>query len=285
LFGELHRCYSDFASQICGLRMSSWDYENRVILNAYSTAKLYERNRGPFSLSSMFTGSFSLGSITDRPYLIFECLMLVIWWLAILAEILKVVKWITVIVIIPSEQSLVETDSKDDSTISITSLSCKLKAVILTFIMIPRFACSVALAYIGSDFLLGSDDYGTLILNGVALAFILEIDEMLFHALAGQNAKEFVANSKVDCVYKFSIPCLNDLINLPAPPFGLVFVASMVAFQMQRAFLSPTGKFAMASAYSCLCHAAGPDCLAAQLLGGSFSVGQNALASSDALSN
>jgi len=255
LFGELYRSYHQYASQSCGEMKSTWDSASRVILNSYDKAQLYkpaERH-----------------SVTHETYLVFLGLMLVIWWLSILEELRRVVTWHVVLLFMPCHGNVVSSSNNpDDPSMMIEAISNPTKGVLFLFILIPRFFIAVALAWIGSAFLIGADDYGELILNGVALAFIIDIDEMMFAALMGAHSKESIANTQANHRQTGCMPCLVELLNLPAPPFGMVFVISMVAFQMHRALFGDTGKYAMAVAYSCLCHAAGPDCLAAQLLGG-----------------
>jgi len=99
------------------------------------------------------------------------------------------------------------------------------------------------------------------------LGFISEIDEMMFNALVGQTSKDDISNTKIVTTSNCA-PFLVNVCSLPIPPAGLLFVISMVAVQMNLALYSPVGKYALAVAYDCLCQAEGPDCLAAQLLGG-----------------
>jgi len=58
--------------------------------------------------------------------------------------------------------------------------------------VIPRVLVSVVLAYVGVRFLVATLDMGDLIMNALALAFITEIDEMLFAAFASRHIKTVI---------------------------------------------------------------------------------------------
>jgi hypothetical protein len=68
------------------------------------------------------------------------------------------------------------------------------KCCMLLFSGIPRFALAVVLWYAGVVFLLSSGSHADLILNGVALGFILDIDEYVYSVLAPQRVKTVFAN-------------------------------------------------------------------------------------------
>lgn len=254
LFGELFLNYNDYAEATCGTMDSVWDEQRRITLHTYESAALYNPSEKD--------------SVTNSTYVVFLALVLVIWWLAVLEELRRVLTFCMVLFIMPCHGNIVKTLPESPDTTTIESISNVTKSVLFVFIMIPRFGIIVALSSIGSQFLIGADSYGDLILNGVALAFISDIDEIMFAALMGQRSKDSVSNHQAISTHRNCCRCLVSLCNLPAPPAGMLFVITMVALQINQALYSETGKYAMAVAYACLCHAEGPDCLSAQLLGG-----------------
>lgn len=255
LFGSIYRNYNYVAAQTCGEMESSWDAASRVTTNSYSKATMYKPGDEE--------------SVLAQTYQAFLGLMLVIWWLAVLEELRRVATWMAVLFIMPHDGNVV-TQEDPDGPAMISNISDATKAVLFVFIMIPRLAVICALSVIGSHFLIGADDYGDLILNGVALAFIVDIDEIMFASLMGQDAKDTVPNTQVELRQEGCMPCFVSLVSLPSPPFGVIFVITIVSYMMHLALWSPNGKYSMGVAYACLCHMAGPDCLGAQLLGGEW---------------
>merc|ERR1712232_729456 len=62
-----------------------------------------------------------------------------------------------------------------------------------TLMLIPRTIVCIFLFWEGSKFLVHTDSYMDLILNSVALGFVIEIDDYLFAATASQTSKFLVS--------------------------------------------------------------------------------------------
>lgn len=256
LFGELFRNYNDYATAICGDKDSKWDSKRRVTQHTYAKATLYKPG--------------DKDAVTNRNYLVFLGLILALWWLKVLEEMNRVFSWLMALFIMPCNDNIVTDTTADPigGVLSVSAITNPTKAVIFIFIMIPRAGIILALSWIGTQFLIGADSYTDLVMNGVALSFISDIDEIMFAALMSQRAKDAIEKAEVLCIHEGCGPLLVAFCNLPTTPAAMLFVVGMVSAAMLAALYGPTGKYEMALAYECLCHAGGPNCLSAQLLCG-----------------
>jgi len=149
LFGEVYRSYLEYAEETCGAKSSEWDVASRTILHSYEQSSLYNPSEKD--------------SVTRLTYLVFLALVLIIWWLCVLEELRRVGTWCWVLFYMPCNGNSVTTDCRGQTTVE--AISNAYKSVVFTFIMLPRTGIIIALSLIGSVFLIGSDDYGELILN------------------------------------------------------------------------------------------------------------------------
>lgn len=253
-FGELYRSYAMTAAQSCGGRESTWAESALVIVNRYEKADKYDPH----------VNKQAIPTITYETFLL---LVLIIWWLIVIGELRLVLSWWVVIWCIPSDKTLVTGDVPDEN-IEIKSISEKHKALILVMVLLPRTIIIVMLSYIGTDFLIIADSYSDLILNSVALGFLIEVDEMLFGAVTSQRSKDKLASM---LPVKAAHSCCNWCIALGQFPTSIplvIFVVSMAIAQMTKSYTMVHGKMDLSGAYGCLCHMEGARCAAAQILGG-----------------
>lgn len=81
--------------------------------------------------------------------------------------------------------------SKDEGEAvqTIVGLTSKVKCVILVFIVVPRVSMVVTLTWLGCRWLTSTNDFGDLILDAVALEFVLLLKNLLYSALAPYQSK------------------------------------------------------------------------------------------------
>jgi hypothetical protein len=82
-------------------------------------------------------------------------------------------------------------DSDNDNvtnSANITSMTICVKAVLL-FVMFFRFAVTVLLLWLGCRWLLATNRFSDLILNAVALEFVLQLKETIFATLVSTRSK------------------------------------------------------------------------------------------------
>jgi hypothetical protein len=120
-------------------------------------------------------------------YLIFLFLVLQLWFLALLNEMRELVKLAEFCSVFPEagEDGGVEVGKNEDGdeTFTITGLT-KQDRMICGGCVALRVIVVIYLGVVGSIFLIMETGYMDLLMNAVALAFILEIDEILFGAVA-----------------------------------------------------------------------------------------------------
>jgi len=262
IFGELYKSYTEFAGATCKGVSPLWDADQGVILRRYDEADHYNvrvNNR----------------AILSQTYLTFLLLILIIWWLIVLEEARQVLSWWIVIICIDggSTKVMAETDDDGEKSIEIKSISLCSKILICIFINGPRTLIIILLAFIGTNFLVIADSFGDLILNSVALGFLIEVDDMLFAGVANEVDKERIKS--LQDVKASTSCCASSGTHMVSRGTSLIlvtFVLSMAAFQAGSSYLLPHGKVDLADAYQCICHAEGRDCIAAQILGGLFEV-------------
>lgn len=257
IYGELFRRYFLMASEMCGDMESLW-------FKASPEDSGFNLNK--YSKSSQFSPE-EADSVTRFTYLAFLALVLIIWWLAVTEELRAILSWWVVMVTIPSGDTIVESSEGMTTIKAVNKLS---KALVIVLVLLPRTCIAVALAIIGTDFLVVADDYTDLILNSVALAFISEVDEMLFAAVMSKHQKEILAQAeplKGEHTFFGCCEFLNHHTIHTTIPL-LVGVLAVVGFRVHMVVTHPGGVFGLSLAYDCLCQAAGPTCMAAQIFGG-----------------
>jgi len=159
-------------------------------------------------------------------------------------------------------------EGEEGQTITIVALTVSWKLFTSVFILIPRTYVLVQLSLIGSQFLMGADDYGELIMNGVALAFLIEIDNLMFYALISATSQRMVTNCRP---LAMRVPRRNkffQFLELPATLPNTVITFGVTGALIAMAYHGDRGKYAIGEALGCLCHAAGDRCISAQVLGG-----------------
>lgn len=260
VFGELFKIYSDWSGELCGSRHSHWD-KLGIIYTSYSMASQYIAD-------SM--------SVTSRAYLVFMFLILFIWFVSMLSEIRKLFTWWIVLIHTPTtaggekfgEITHLEFD-KETEDIYIKSIPLYVKAYIIIFNLAFRTYMCLNLPRVGASFLIGSDDFTDLILNSCALAFLIEIDEMLFMATADRATQKII--DKVQPL-RVDAHCPEFYHHqhrfYPTMCVLCLTLMSAVSGYVYYAYASATGKWAIGDAVQCLCHVEGDMCLGAQILGG-----------------
>merc|ERR1740139_685530 len=75
-------------------------------------------------------------------------------------------------------------------------ITLQYKVLMLCIIAVPKLVLSVLLALAGGNYIIGSPDRETLILNTLAITFIVEVDEFLYKAFTSPPVQEHLENSE-----------------------------------------------------------------------------------------
>lgn len=81
---------------------------------------------------------------------------------------------------------------KDEHTVVITGASGRLKAAVYLFLLLPQVVIVVLLWWLGSRWLTATPSFEDIVLNVVALEFILNLDEIIFKALLPEETQSMV---------------------------------------------------------------------------------------------
>jgi len=117
-------------------------------------------------------------------------LSLMIWYLAIAKELGSIFNVVRAVVFLPTTTT--QLDTEDEGTIRFKTMSMTHKLLILAF-NFARFSIAIILLVTGSLYLAYTSSMEDLLLNAVALEFIMTIDELIFEALAPDRLRDLVA--------------------------------------------------------------------------------------------
>ncbi|CAE7316150.1 unnamed protein product [Symbiodinium natans] len=115
------------------------------------------------------------------------CLLcLTVWWLQILRELWSAVSFGEGCISLPTRSTrLTPTDS---GSFRLVSISVTRKVFVVALVVV-RFAVAVTLGAVGTLFLLNTGSIQEVVLNAVALGFILETDELFYDTLVPKGVK------------------------------------------------------------------------------------------------
>lgn len=254
--GEVWRSYGLTQKQTCGAKTSWFDTKDEITMSRFSDATLYDSISSP-------------SAITSSTYIVFLGLCLTTWWLVIVEEGREVLNWWIVVLSIGANPPEGKQEAEMDSEgVRVFSINYFRKALIIFLVLLPRTIVVVGLAIYGSAFLVGTDGYTDLILNSVALAFLIEVDEALYLAVSSDELKENM--EKLEPI-EGTPPCCracNVMCNLPTVIPLMILVFTIVVTLITKSYQQMWGKNELSEAYQCLCHGEGLKCVAAQVWGG-----------------
>jgi len=256
LFGQYYDVYKAWSYELCGDRTTIWLDEERIIASSYGLVRAYSTLRD---------------AIVSPLYASFLLVMLGIWWMSMLVEMREILNWWVVMLWYPLSDAdgTAPVVVHHDGRVQVNAIPAPYKAMTIIANLVPRTILCAWLTYVGSLFLISADDYENLILNGVALAFLIEVDNMLFAAVVSSEAKRAV----YECTpLKVSVPhwisCLRWVRTVSQTSLYTIFLVSLNLALLFQAYYGDQGKFEVADSLRCLCQAEGPKCVTAQMLGG-----------------
>jgi len=123
--------------------------------------------------------------------------VLCIWWMQMLVEIRKTERTMRKFKNLAhcdvAEEMIVKTEDEH----LVVKLTTLVRALLWFFLLIPKFMIALALTFVGTMWLAATDSYSDLILNAVALQFVVKIDEMLFDGLLPESIKSDIGSTKL----------------------------------------------------------------------------------------
>eukprot|EP00411_Alexandrium_monilatum_P124864 CAMPEP_0175641906 /NCGR_PEP_ID=MMETSP0097-20121207/4994_1 /TAXON_ID=311494 /ORGANISM="Alexandrium monilatum, Strain CCMP3105" /LENGTH=499 /DNA_ID=CAMNT_0016947681 /DNA_START=28 /DNA_END=1526 /DNA_ORIENTATION=+ len=127
----------------------------------------------------------------------FMLLVLVIWSMAMVREFRSTERMCRVLFNIESTTHIDNVVEYSRGVEHVTHLTAQLRLAIFLVVMLPKLLITVSLGCLGTVWLAATADVSEVILNAVALEFIIQIDELLFDAVVPSNAREELSRFKL----------------------------------------------------------------------------------------
>jgi len=135
--------------------------------------------------------------------------VLLLWWMTLLNEFRKT-EWMLrdfsnvastefapSMIENPMAQSHNMIERGEEEEERIVRLTGHMRWTLYLFLVVPKFSINLALLIVGTMWLTATDDFADLLLNAVALEFILMIDETVFDAMFPRTVKEHIVTVKL----------------------------------------------------------------------------------------
>lgn len=248
VFGERFRWYVAHRTNICGRPLYHWNHETRRSFISYETAKQW-LGKPDSIISPTFAG--------------FLTMMLLVWIMIMTAEFHEIFRWFFVLVLFETGETRVLYD-EDGEHLTVKQMDLWHRNFVLAVVLLPRFVIFCLITYVGTTFLAGADSCLSLLLNATALAFVKEIDTMLYNACSDDVMRFDLARFR-----RMHVTTMNSFVVLHNRHFTLVYALVMVLAAggfVALIYYKPLGQFLVAEGMECLCHATGAKCLSSVLL-------------------
>merc|ERR1719375_1254568 len=79
----------------------------------------------------------------------------------------------------------------------VKALTTLVRAMVYTFVILPKVGVSILLLLIGTMWLAATDSFADLVLNAIALEFVIHIDELLFEAMLPASIVSSIEGTKI----------------------------------------------------------------------------------------
>lgn len=207
----------------------------------------------------------------DRTYMCFVALILILWSMSMMEEVRAVTHWWRVLGGSFTSAVVYEAQEEDECTVRFNDMSLQYRMLQIMQLTLRTAICFIVLI-IGTRYLILSGGYEDLIMNSLALTFLVTIDEMIFIAFVPSRRKSW--NEKAEPPHAASSACWDGMF---ASVAGNSYILVLIVFLYVTAHLlyeykRPNGKDDMAAAFKCICQVAGETCLASYVVGGYPSV-------------
>lgn len=194
---------------------------------------------------------------------IFFCCILVMWFAAMWIQVQNRLRCIAIVLSCPEWFY----NDEDQGRIPVWVL-----CVYSIFSLLPETVITVVAFICGSSFLLTTTSYMDLLLNSLALVFVLEVDDLLYAAFATRYVNKWLNGLKLTelgCIATWTghasasgmSTCCQVLV-------GAAVVVTACACALYSARWKTDSHAAIAEALTCLCQAEGPHCLTNLMLRG-----------------
>merc|ERR1719284_2203338 len=95
------------------------------------------------------------------------------------------------------KDALLPMDEDGKRVYLVANLPLRVKVALGIMIIAPRAAIAMRVLYLGSRWLLATTNYGELVLNAVALEFVLLIRNMMYNTVVSGRSKHDLDHTKI----------------------------------------------------------------------------------------
>jgi hypothetical protein len=164
---------------------------------------------------------------------VFKGIVLLVWVMILFCEIKDIIKFMSLVLYFPSAEDfgtdfvLVEQDPADpeDVRYRLQGISSGHRKAIALMCLV-RFFLTSALLVVGMSYIVKTNDYADLLMNGVALAFVAEISSVMYAQILREEIRDQTEDIKPIKVPMFGINFLN---RYPAL-LDMVWLAALIVF-------------------------------------------------------
>lgn len=138
--------------------------------------------------------------------------VLICWTATVWADLLESFQYISLWRALksPSTRHSAVVEARDGIVLLVAANS-KTKAFALSTILLPKVVIAVVLWWLGSSWLVSTTSFQDLLLNAVALAFVTELDELIYKVLVPEDIKATVQSYAISRPQRASNPfAMND---------------------------------------------------------------------------
>ena len=162
--------------------------------------------------------------------------------------------------------TLAEDADDEETVLEVVGLTRRHRLLTILSNLLPRSALQCCIFIVGIRYLLSVRNVSDLILNSLALTFLVTVDEMLFAAFAGEQNAALIQSCKP--LRGRSFRWLDWILRKTSIPVGvLIFIpilATLCYFVISNKILTDR----LAQATYCLCAMEGEHCHSRQILAG-----------------
>jgi len=227
--------------QVCGA--TSWEYHcsssdlTRETFRAARGNKT-EKVEGPRCIWARVSKTFvAFDTISSNNWLWLLSGVLILWLCVMFTEMQDTAMLFRSIMCLPAVGPSMPQVVIKDKRVAVVGLLPIMRLILLVVIVLPKFVINIAVACVGMSFLMWTQDLPDLVMNAVALAFVLEIDEMLFKAFCDFSRREMLENA---------LPLRVGMSNVQRhavrwtafPAVAVVLIVAVVFFVIQAMYIA-----------------------------------------------
>ena len=243
--------FQEERTEVCGKKIR--EIQEDQVLVSYEASKIYD------------DPAFGLTSAVFQGFLF---LIVFLWGLASVAEFRSILIWWNVLLAQPSSPSVQDClqesweENGDDVTLEVIGITRKFRLLSIFLNLLPRSTLQCLIFFVGIQYLLSVRKLEDLILNSLALTFLVTVDEMLFAAFAGEQNAAWIQETKP--IRGRSFKCVDWVLAVTHIPLGMFMffpILIWLSYYLVRNKIETDG---LADATYCLCDLKGTSCFIAR---------------------